>query len=50
MIFARLPIVFFMVGNHGDISRFLQELITQIETMIQQQVEKQMFLLFLTEI
>jgi hypothetical protein len=50
MIFAKLPIVFFMVGNHGDISRFLQELITQIETMIQQQVEKQMFLLFLTEI
>jgi len=47
MIFAKLPIVFFMVGNHGDISRFLQELIIQIETMIQQQVEKQMFLLFL---
>jgi len=39
MIFVRLPIVFFIVGNHGDISRFLQELINQIETIIQQQVE-----------
>ncbi len=41
MIFVRLPIVFFIVGNHGDISRFLQELINQIEIMIQQQVEIQ---------
>ena len=39
MVFIRLPIVFFMVGNHGDISRFLQELINQIETMVQQEVE-----------
>ncbi|UJR37543.1 hypothetical protein I4U23_030245 [Adineta vaga] len=35
--FAKLPIVFLMVGNHGDISRYLQELIHQIEEMIQQQ-------------
>jgi hypothetical protein len=41
MVFVRLPIVFFIVGNHGDISRFLQELINQIEIMIQQQVEMQ---------
>ena len=27
MLFARLSIVFLTVGNHGDISRFLQELI-----------------------
>jgi hypothetical protein len=33
---VRLPIVFFMIGNHGDISRFLQELINQMETMMQQ--------------
>lgn len=38
MIFTRLPIVFFIVGNHGDISRFLHELINQIETTVQQQV------------
>jgi hypothetical protein len=38
MVFIRLPIVFFIVGNHGDISRFLQDLINQIETMMQQQV------------
>jgi len=44
MIFVRLPIVFFIVGNHGDISRFLQELINQIEIMIQQQVEMQHFI------
>jgi hypothetical protein len=34
----RLPIVFFIVGNHGDIGRFLQELINQMEIIIQQQV------------
>jgi hypothetical protein len=39
MVFIRLPIVFFIVGNHGDITRFLQELINQIEMIIQQQVE-----------
>jgi hypothetical protein len=39
MIFVRLPIVFFIVGNHGDISRFLQDLINQIETIMQQQVD-----------
>ncbi|CAF5154616.1 unnamed protein product, partial [Rotaria sp. Silwood1] len=37
MVFIKLPIVFLMIGNHGDISRFLQELITQMETIIQQQ-------------
>ena len=40
MAFVKLPIVFLMIGNHGDISRFLQELITQIETCAQQQVDK----------
>ncbi|CAF1528436.1 unnamed protein product [Rotaria magnacalcarata] len=37
MTFVKLPIVFLMIGNQGDISRFLQELITQIETCTQQQ-------------
>jgi hypothetical protein len=37
MVFARLPIVFFIVGNHGDISRFLQDSINQMETIMQQQ-------------
>ncbi len=50
MIFIRLPIVFFIVGNHGDISRFLQELINQMETMVQQQVERIRTFFFLIEI
>ncbi|CAF0979391.1 unnamed protein product [Rotaria sordida] len=37
MVFVKSPIVFLMIGNHGDISRFLQESINQMETMIQQQ-------------
>ena len=40
MAFFKLPILFLMVGNHGDISRFLQELIDQMEMMMQQQVTK----------
>lgn len=39
MVFARSPIVFFIVGNHGDVSRFLQDLINQIDMMMQQQVD-----------
>ncbi|CAF2861797.1 unnamed protein product [Rotaria sp. Silwood2] len=37
IVFVKLPIIFLMIGNHGDISRFLQELISQMEIMIQQQ-------------
>lgn len=40
MVSTRLSIVFLTVGNHGDISRFLQELINQIDSMLQQQVER----------
>ena len=40
MTFAKVPIAFLMVGNHGDISRYLQELIHQIETMTSQQVQR----------
>ena len=25
-----------MIGNHGDVSRFLQELVTQLESIVQQ--------------
>lgn len=46
MNFSRLPIGFFIVGNHGDISRFLQELIQQIEMMVQQQQQVGLFNLF----
>ena len=37
IIFAKLPIVFFIVGNHGDISHFLQDLVSQMEIMIQKE-------------
>ena len=38
MHFAKLPTVFLLIGNHGDISRFLQEIFVQMETNFQQQV------------
>ena len=36
MSVGKLPVVFLLIGNHGDVSRFLQELITQLESMVQQ--------------
>jgi hypothetical protein len=38
VIFSKLSTLFLLVGNHGDISRFLQEIINHMETMLQQSV------------
>lgn len=50
MAFVKLPIAFLTIGNHGDISKVLQELITQIETLVQQQVNIQPILIHLIKL